>query len=337
MAGRVLVTGGGGFIGRRLVDYLLQRGYTVTVLDRARDDEAARRSVEWVEGDTQDWQRVASAVAGKEYIVHLAAGSNFLMYEQAPLPQTTGAIAGFQNILEAAKRYQVRKIIYASTSAVYEGNPVPYSEGMPLHPPDLKAFAKKVNEEMAHLYSQRFGIAAIGLRPFSVYGPGEVSKGPYANIVSLFTWAMLSGRRPIVWGNGRQTRDFIYVDDAVEAILLALTSNLVTQEINVGTGIETSFNEIIQLLNEQLALNLEPVYMPVPIDVYAKRLLGDTSLASRVLGFKAHVGVREGVRRVVEAAQSLSASSKLTLGEMQERANRLADIAQEPVISHNRR
>ncbi len=146
-------------------------------------------------------------------MVHLAAGASFLMYEEAPLQQTSGTIDGFHTLLEALRVNDVETLVYASTSAVYEGNDLPYNEGMALSPPDLKAFAKKVNEEMAALYARRYPLRPVRLRPFSVYGEDEMSKGKYANVVSLFTWAVCGGRRPLVWGDGTQTRDFIHVSD----------------------------------------------------------------------------------------------------------------------------
>lgn len=317
MTERVLVTGGSGLIGRRVVSSLAHTGYQVTVFDRAQHSPSLMPAGEVVVADTRDWDAVARAVKGKDVIVHLAAGANFLMYEAEPVTQTSAAIVGFHHILEAAKRFDVRKVVYASTSAVYEGNQLPYTESMPLHPPDLKAVAKKINEEMAHLYSSRFGTTAIGLRPFSVYGADEAAKGPYANIISLFAWAMLAGQRPVIWGDGEQTRDFIYVDDVVEAFRLAVVQDIPTQEFNVGTGIETSFNDIVKLLNESLPTALPPVYVAVPVTIYARRLLADTSLAQHVLHFRAQVSVKEGIQRVLQEARILSESKESAFATMQ--------------------
>lgn len=143
-----------------------------------------------------------------------------------------------------------------------------------------------------------------------MYGEGEESKGRYANTISKFTWAMLSGKNPIVWGNGQQTRDFIHADDIAEAICLALEKDISTQALNVGTGIETSLNEIIKMINNELSLNLKPQYMPLPIDNYDCRSFSDNSKVEKVLGFKPKISLRQGVKRIVKGAISFANQKK---------------------------
>lgn len=322
MVKRVLVTGGAGFIGRTLVRLLVEDDYKVTVLDNYRIGgeehipQDLRERATWVEGDVRQAKLLDELVQGADGVIHLAAPSSFLMYEEEPIEGTTGTIHGFLNVLEAMRKHGKRKLAYASTSAVYEGNPFPYTEDMPLDPPDLKALSKKVNEEMAKQYSSRYGIQAIGLRPFSVYGHDEFSKGGYANITSLFVWAMLQGNQPIVWGNGAQTRDFIFVEDVARAFQLSLESDLETQVFNVGTGVETSFSHVIDLINKYLGSNLEPIFVDVPISIYAYRLLADTSRAEERLGFRAEIELQEGIRRVIEASKEALEQNR-GLGRMQ--------------------
>jgi nucleoside-diphosphate-sugar epimerase len=320
---RVLVTGGGGFIGRSVTTQLLGAGHQVTVLDRAVSDPIANRDltnhdVRVVVGDTQNADVVFEAMTRQDCVAHLAAGSSFLMYESDPVQETTGAVAGFHTVLDSACRAGVPRVVYASTSAVYEGNPVPYRETMPLHPPDLKALAKKVNEEIAALYHKRYGIQTLALRPFSVYGVGETSKGPYANIASLFTWAMAAGHRPLVWGSGIQTRDFVFVEDVARAVVLAVASSEVGA-VNVGTGVETSFLDVIALVNRALDTALEPEYVDVPISVYAKRLLADPAHAKSLLGFEAKVSIEDGVMRIVDHVSSLDSADRARLAGLQMR------------------
>lgn len=306
----VLVTGGAGFIGRNMIADMVTAGYNVTSLDNYRiggkeflaDD--VRDQVNWIDGDSRDYSTVAELVKGKDGVIHLAAPSSFLMYEEDPTDGAAVTTQGLLNILEAMRHHDVEKLVYASTSAVYEGNPVPYVETMTLAPPDLKALSKKWNEEAAHQYATRYGIKAVGLRPFSVYGHDEFSKGGYANVISLFVWAALQNRAPVVWGNGQQTRDFIYVTDAGRAFVQALEKDLETQEFNVGTGLETTFSRVLELIGAELGTTLEPEYVPVPIGIYAERLWADTRKAENVLGFHPSVTVEEGVRRVIASART---------------------------------
>jgi len=142
----------------------------------------------------------------------------------------------------------------------------------------------------------------------SVYGVGEYTKKGYANVISLFVWAMLNGERPIVWGDGTQRRDFIYVDDCADLVLRALEFNWSKQNsnfevFNVGTGKSTSFNDITRLVNERLNANLKPIYVAVPIALYATEVLGDMSKANRMLGWGARVDIQEGISKVVENAR----------------------------------
>ncbi|MFD9891719.1 NAD-dependent epimerase/dehydratase family protein [Amycolatopsis sp. NPDC059027] len=306
----VLVTGGAGFIGRNMIAQMVLDGYTITALDNYKIGgkeflaDEIRDQVNWVEGDSRDYGLIAELTKGKDGVIHLAAPSSFLMYEEDPTDGASVTTQGFLNILEAVRRNDVGKLVYASTSAVYEGNPVPYTEDMTLAPPDLKALSKKWNEEAARQYSDRYGITAIGLRPFSVYGHDEFSKGGYANVISLFVWAALSGKTPVVWGNGQQTRDFIYVTDAGRAFQLALEQDLKTQEFNVGTGLETTFNRVLHLVGAELGIEFTPQYVPTPIAIYAERLWADTRAAENILGFHPSVTVEEGVRRVIESAKA---------------------------------
>jgi UDP-glucose 4-epimerase len=311
---RVLVSGGGGFIGRRLVRVLLLGGHQVRVLDNfklggksyLRDITTsldAATNMDIVEADIRNYSKVEKALRDIDLVYHLAAPSSFLMYEQAPLDSSIITIQGFLNILEGMRINGVRKIIYISTSAVYEGNTLPYREDMNVFPPDLKAITRKFNEEVAKQYSQRYGLQVVIMRPFSVYGYGEETKEGYANITSLFIWAMLNGNRPVVWGDGKQTRDFIFVDDVIDALLLAQNKNFSCEIFNVGTGIETSFNEIIQIINAQLRTNLQPIYVPIQIDIYAHRLLADVTRQKTILESEPKITIEEGIAKTIESAR----------------------------------
>lgn len=320
---KILVTGGAGFIGRKIVERLIKSKYSVTVLDNmSRGDislvpEKIREQVEWVVGDTRELNLVRMLTKNKDSIIHLAAGSSFYLYERNPVEETQATVDGFLNLLDSMRQHGVKKIVYASTSAVYEGNEVPFVEGMSLNPPDLKSLSKKFNEDMAHYFSNRYGITAIGMRPLNVYGNEEFSKGPFANTVSLFVWAVLCGHRPAIWGDGNQTRDFIYVEDVARIFQLALEGSLDTQEFNVGTGIETKIKDLIPVIQKAMGgIVLDPVYYPVPIEIYANRLVANTKHSEQELGFRAEVTIEEGVKRVVDRALEYIKDKPL-FGELQ--------------------
>lgn len=311
---RVLVTGGAGLIGRAVVEQLATgRDWDVTVLDdfRVGGQTFAPPSgprIHFQRGDGCDAVTVDAVVQGQDAVIHLAAPSSFLMYEEDATGSTVGTVHTFLNILEAMRRHRVRKLVYASTSAVYEGNQVPWDEAMPIRPPDLKALSKKFCEEMAMQYSDRYGMTCIGFRPLSVYGAREAAKGGYANVISLFTWAMAAGHAPVVWGDGSQTRDFIYVDDAARAFCAALNADIPTDILNLGTGVETSFLEVIEHIAQALGrAPLAPQFVPVPIAIYAQRILGDPRKCQSVLGFTPTISVAEGVRRILQAEKEPAA------------------------------
>lgn len=317
---RVFVTGGAGFIGRVLVRMLVQAGHQVVSLDSLRFTEADRKdpklfpqgSVDWIWGDTRNLELLTSLIPGCDAVIHLAAPSSMIMHLENDVEACEFTLMGFKKVMETARVAGIRHVVWASTSAVYEGNSFPYREDMPLDPPDSKAGCKKFCEEEARRYFQRFGMNFVAMRPFSVYGMGEHTKRGYANTTSLFCWAMMGGEQPIVWGDGTQTRDYIYVEDVARAFLMALEALVAgkikgTEEFNLGTGVETTFNDVIRIIGEELGIKPQPRYVERPrrVDIYAERLLADTAKIERVLAFKPVVDVREGVSRVIAATQAL--------------------------------
>lgn len=312
----LFLTGGAGFIGRSLVKMLADKGYKLTVLDNYRFSNQSQlfehKNVNWVSGDTRNWELVSSLVKGKDAVIHLAAPSSFLMHEENDLEACHFTLMGFKTVMEAMRKHGIPKIVWASTSAVYERNDVPYVENMILNPPDSKAGCKLFCEQEARRYSERYGITCIGMRPFSVYGVGEHTKGGYANVVSLFSWAMLNDERPVLWGDGSQTRDYIFVEDAARAFVLALEKDIETQELNVGYGVEHTFNQVVDIINQELGKNLDPIYVPVPIKIYAHRLWADMAITEKAIGFKPQINLREGIKRVLKFTRELQDSQKLT-------------------------
>ena len=228
---KILVTGASGVIGTSIIKNLLKRNSDYYIQALANHDEESFSTLDknkftFINGDCRDYSLVDSLVSNSNAVIHLAAPSSFLMYKEKPIESTIDTIQIFLNIMESMRKHKVKKIIHASTSAVYEGNKFPYKETMFISPPELKSLSKKMNEDIGKIYSSSSGITAVAMRPMSVYGDDESKKGGYANVISLFVWAMVSGKIPIVWGNGNQTRDFIHAEDAAEMFCLALEKDV---------------------------------------------------------------------------------------------------------------
>jgi len=295
---RVLVTGGAGFIGSHLLERLLNEGCEVLVLDdlslgvHANVPEGVTflpypcEHVPWIE-----------EVKGVEGIYHLGMPSSSPMYrERACLAGLT--LTQFETLLRLAETMGCR-LVYASTSSLYNGNPTPWREDMPIHPTDVYTETRYWMERLAAVYHSLRGVESIGLRFFSVYGPRERHKGRYANLVSQFLWALRRGEVPVIYGDGNQTRDFVWVGDVVEACLKAMASKAACDVFNVGTGKAHSFNQVLSMLNEALGASVKPKYIENPIGNYVWHTLADTSKAEKGLGFKAEVGLETGVKKIL--------------------------------------
>ncbi|UEC39457.1 MAG: UDP-glucose 4-epimerase [Methanothrix sp.] len=207
------------------------------------------------------------------------------------------AINGFISIYELARRSGSR-VVYASSSSLYNGILPPHREDMAIGVADYYTEARLAMERMAELYQRLYGIASVGLRFFSVYGPREEAKKQYANMVTQFLWDMKAGKRPLVYGDGTQTRDFTYVLDVVRAMRLAMDSDY-HGILNVGTGEAWSFNEVIELLNRMMDLSLEAQYTENPIKNYVLQTLADTAKAKSTIGFRSRFGLKEGIGELI--------------------------------------
>jgi UDP-glucose 4-epimerase len=312
---KVLVTGGAGFIGRSLVRQLAEASHEVVALDNfSFSNEGQIEShphVSWVHGDTRDFTQMQALVADSDVVAHLAAPSSFIMHEEDDLSACNFTMMGFKTVMEAMRKTGRKKIVWTSTSAVYEEwlkEPrVPFREDMPIDPPDSKAGCKHWCELEAQRYVNRYGFTSIAFRPFSVYGVGEHTKLGYANVSSLFAWAMMAGHRPIIWGDGRQTRDFIFVDDVARALKMAVEKeDLKSTVLNLGYGVEHTFLDVVRIVAEELGVpEPEPIWVEVPIQIYAHRLWADTEKIEKTLRFVPEVDLREGVRRIIAAARNL--------------------------------
>lgn len=295
---KILVTGALGFIGSNITERLVKEGHEVVALDNMHTGSDANISA--VKGRVRVIKADAGA-AGKmeekfDAIIHDGVYSSSPMYRKEP-QLSARAIADWISILEYVRKHEC-KLIFASSSSVYNGNKPPFKEDMPVGVSDFYTEARYAMERLADLYNQFYGIKTTGLRYFSVYGPHEQAKKSYANIITQFLWSMRKGERPVILGDGKQSRDFVYVDDVVEANMLALKADG-HGIYNVGAGKAATFNEVIALLNRELGTSVEPVYEKNGIKNYIAATLADTSKAREELGFTASVGLEDGIRRLI--------------------------------------
>jgi UDP-glucose 4-epimerase len=298
---RFVVTGGAGFIGSHLAEELIKRGFDVIVIDDLSlgVENNIPEGATFIKGSSSKVSEVPDRVDG---IFHLGMPSSSPMYKHDPYlvgKTINEAIA----IFEYARKNQC-KIVYASTSSIYNRNPIPYKEDMPIHVTDYYTECRYAIERLAKLYYDLYNVKSIGLRLFSVYGTREEHKGCYANVVSQFIWAMIKDERPVIYGDGNQTRDFIYVSDVVNAFILAMFSNIDFDIFNVGTGKNYSFNELVRILNRILNKDIKPIYIEHISPNYVYHTLADTEKAKKVLKFEAKVSLEEGIRKIINSLES---------------------------------
>ncbi|MFH2106155.1 MAG: NAD-dependent epimerase/dehydratase family protein [Candidatus Micrarchaeota archaeon] len=298
---KILVTGGAGFIGSNITERLVKEGHEVTVADNLHTGN--KENLKNIEGKIKiiqcnagDFQKHTNERF--DVIVHNGTYSSTPMYKKDPL-LTAKVIEEFIKILEYAKENKAR-IVWAATSSVYSGQKPPHREDMEVKITDFYTEGRYEMERLAQLYHILYGVKSIGLRYFSVYGPHEKSKKQYANLISQFMWDLQNNAQPVVYGDGSQTRDFTYVDDIVEANMLAIKSDIEFGIYNAGTGKSITIKEMIKLLNQKMNKNIEAKYIENPIKNYVQDTLADTSKAERELGFKYKIGLEEGIERLIE-------------------------------------
>ncbi len=293
---KALVTGGAGFIGSNLVEALVD-DYEVTVLDNLHTGctdnlQSVQNEVEFIKGSCNDCLNFG---LGPEIIFHLGIPSSSPMYRKDPF-LVGEAINGMVAVMELARRSETKKVVFASSSSVYNGVPTPHRENAEIPVKDYYTEARLAIERVAELYYQLYGIDYAGLRFFSVYGPHEEAKGSYANMITQFLWGMKAGESPVIFGDGTQTRDFTYVRDIVDALIL--TSKKGTGIFNAGTGKAFSFNCVVDLINSYLGTDLKPIYRKNPIKNYVMHTLADTAKIQG-LGFSSRYLLEDGLKEIL--------------------------------------
>jgi nucleoside-diphosphate-sugar epimerase len=303
----VLVTGGAGFIGSNLVHALLERGDTVRVLDNFATGNRANLAgleddVEIVEGELRSYERVHNAVRGVEVVFHQGALPSVPRSVQDPLTTSAVTIEGTLNVLLAARDESVRRVVYASSSSVYgNGGTLPRTETQQPDPISPYAVAKLAAERYCVSFSRVYGLEAVALRYFNVFGPRQNPFSQYAAVVPLFFSAIQDGRPVPIHGDGTQSRDFTYVANVVEANVLAADApDAGGTVLNVATGRQASVNELADAIGATLGKPVEKEHLPTRTgDV--RDSWADVSEARRVLGYEPTVGLEEGLELVTGA------------------------------------
>ena len=303
---RILVTGGGGFIGSNLARALVERGDEVVVLDNfATGRRDNLRPIEGrfalVEADVRDRAAVSSATEGCDYVLHQAALPSVPRSVEAPLDSNSVNVDGTLSVLEAARAAGVRRVVFAASSAAYGETPtLPKVETMPANPLSPYAASKLAGEHYLRAYHACYGLETVSLRYFNVFGPYQNPESQYAAVIPRFIVAALADRAPTIFGDGQQSRDFCHIDNAIEANICAMTApGAAGQVFNIACGERITLLDVIGLLERIVGHPIRPDHQPSRAgDV--KHSLADITLARTILGYTASVGFEAGLARTVE-------------------------------------
>ena len=301
-----LVTGGAGFIGSNIVRRLSAEGKKVRVFDDfstgKRDNLAGLDEVEVVEGSLTDIAAVRQALESVNFVLHQGAIPSVPRSIDDPIKSNEVNITGTLNLLVAAKDAGVKRVVYAASSSAYgDTEALTKVETMPGDPLSPYGVGKYTGELYARVFANIYSLETVSLRYFNIFGPRQDPASEYAAVMPKFILAMLDGKAPVIYGDGEQTRDFTYIDNAVEANLLSCKSDKVGrgEVINIACGERYSLNQLVEALNDVLGTSIKPVYSdPKPGDV--KHSLADIEQAKALLGYQVKVDFKEGLERTVE-------------------------------------
>jgi nucleoside-diphosphate-sugar epimerase len=300
-----LVTGGAGFIGSSAVRELLRRGERVRVVDnfftgRRQNLEEVLADIDLRESDITDLPGLRPAFDGVDYVLHLAALPSVPRSVEDPVTSHRVNVDGTLNVLLAARDAKVRRLVYAASSSAYGDTPtLPKQESMEPNPVSPYGVTKLVGEYYARVFTRVYGLETTSVRYFNVFGPRQDPTSPYSGVLSVFISSLLAGRSPTIFGDGEQSRDFTYVDNAVAATLLACTAPAASGKVlNVAVGDRVTLNHVFAVLREITGASVEPTYGPSRKgDILHS--LADIRAAREVLGYEPQVLLEEGLQRTV--------------------------------------
>jgi len=303
---KYLVTGGAGFIGSNIVEELAGRGEEVRVLDnlvtgKLENLKPFMKKIEFVKGDVRDNRVVAKVVNGVDFILHQAALCSVAKSVEDPV-ETHGVNAtGTLNILMAARKARVKKVVYASTCAAYgDAKKFPQRETDEVAPISPYGASKLAGENYCSVFAKIFELETIALRYFNVYGPMQNPESKYSSVVPAFIFDIMKRRTPVINWDGRQSRDFVFVKDVVQANLLAVKAKKVSGEVfNIGNGYPTTIFDILMRIEKMLSIRIAPEFGPKR-EGDVRKVYSDISKAKKLLGFRPRFTLEKGLKLTVE-------------------------------------
>lgn len=313
-----LVTGGAGFIGSHLAEELVRRGERVRIVDNLSTGKmknlAHLPQVEFVQGDLADLAVARQAVAGVDYVLHQAAIPSVPRSVSDPVTSNRSNVDATLNVLVAARDEGVRRVVYAGSSSAYGNAPaLPKHEEMPAAPLSPYALQKLVGEQYMAMFTRLYGLETVTTRYFNVFGPRQDPSSPYSGVISLFISALVDGRRPTIYGDGGQTRDFTYVANVVDGVLRAChTPGIGGEMINVATGGRVSLNHLLATVASLVGRQAEAIYEDERAgDVRDSQ--ADIAKAQRLTGYVPTVPFEEGLARTLAWYRAEQASDRAAL------------------------
>ena len=301
-----LITGGAGFIGSHLCEALLSQGHTVRVLDNFSTGHrqnllGVEKDCQIIEGDIRDYETVRKAADGVDVIFHQAAMASVFESMKNPSRNHDINVNGTFHVIEAARQAGVPRFVFASSAAVY-GPAIekPITEGFPIQPVSPYGLSKHMGEEYCHQYAHIYDMQTVCFRYFNVYGPRQDPKSAYSGVISVFTNTILEGGTPIVYGDGKQSRDFVHVSDVVQANLLAMTSEGDKHQVfNVANGQQHNLLEVLEILKQHTGKTFNEEYREERRGDVRDSLADISKIKSR-LGFNPGISFKEGLSRYAD-------------------------------------
>ena len=293
----ILVTGGSGFIGRNIVRILKEEGNTVGTYDiKVKNSNSDYH----IMSDVRNLKMLEKACNGIDYVFHLAAVTSPPEFEDLTGEGYEVNVIGTYNVLAASAKNNVKRVILASSSSIYgDMKQAAVETQLPETHSNFYPMTKRINEMTAKLFS-KYGLETISLRYFNTYGLGENSKGDYSSVIWKFIDTIRNNKKPVIFGDGNQSRDFVFVEDSARASVLAMKNGTPGECYNVGTGKSTNFNTIFRIVKEEMGYQGEAQYIPNPLKSYQMFTLADMTKTIRELKYEPKYDIKQAIGKIVK-------------------------------------